>query len=693
MIFVNCGTFSLTSLTASQGVKFTGQSSSYSGYSVAVGDLNNDNIQDVIIGAPNYGSGTGRIYIVTGSSSLITVTLPSSYVPIDGKSSNNAGFSLAVVDYNNDGKDDLIITGFLSSSSSNQLTYVLPGPITSSLSLATSSPITISSQTSNSYWVGFSASTAGYMNSDMYEDFLLAGGQVFLVYGAATLNSFSVPSGTSSGVIVFSTSAAATFVVDGGTDINGDNIPDLLFGNNLFTSNTGVVYLVYGSRSLSNLNLDSMTSTVGVTISGISSGDRLGSSVAFLGDFNGDGNNDFAISAPYSGNGKVYIIFGLSGGAKYSSGIILSSLGSGGVIFTGSTGQFGNSISSVADVTNDGKCEVLIGNAVGSKVYLIYGTASTTSLSTSAIATGGSGYEISGDTESVLTTFYTTSNLASGTNPTIQPTSSPSSKPTIQPTSSPSSKPTIQPTSSPSSKPTIQPTSSPSSKPTIQPTSSPSSKPTIQPTSSPSSKPTIQPTSSPSSKPTIQPTSSPSSKPTIQPTSSPSSKPTHLPSRRDSFVQPSLAPFYFPTLLPSLPSLNQASFQPSTSLANRFTFSPTALPTLFPTFPHGSATNFPTVLQSTHIEDQPSYQPFQSNSPSNSPTLHDTITLSPFFKSTNAPTTRTSQTPTVNPSLPSLPPSSACGLSPNSVAVISLFGRFSSSSSSGCTVQHYRALI
>eukprot|EP01040_Poterioochromonas_malhamensis_P016713 gene16713-19043_t len=419
---IDAGSFSLTGLTASQGSIVTGQSSSYSGFSVAIGDLTGDGVPDVVIGGPNYGSGPpGRVYLVAGGTGLAsTISLPSSFT-IDGMSNNEIGFSVAIVDYNNDGKKDLLIAGFLSSSSTNQVTYAIPGPISSNLALSSSSPITFSSQSGNSYWNGFSVSTAGKMNSDAYEDFLIAGGQVWLVYGSNTLAGFQVSSSLGTAGVVFSTSNSATFNVAGGTDINKDESPDILIGNRAYSSNAGIVYLVYGATNLADTNLDSGLSTTGssagIKISAVNSGDQLGSSVAFLGDFNGDGPNDFAISAPYasggSGTGKVYIIFGLASGATYTS-ISLSSLGSGGVIFTGSTGHFGNSITSVNDISSDRKCEILIGNAAGGTAYLIYGTANTATVATSTIAGGGYGFEITGATQSSLTTYYTSSSVASG---------------------------------------------------------------------------------------------------------------------------------------------------------------------------------------------------------------------------------------------------------------------------------------
>ena len=84
-------------------------------------------------------------------------------------------------------------------------------------------------------------------------------------------------------------------------------------------------------------------------------------------------------------------------------------------------------------------------------------------------------------------------------NPSITP------EPTVVPTSTPTSEPTATPTPSPTPKPTATPTPSPTPRPTATPTPSPTPRPTATPTPSPTPRPTATPTPSPTPRPTATP--------------------------------------------------------------------------------------------------------------------------------------------------------------------------------------------
>jgi|SaaInlStandDraft_7_1057024.scaffolds.fasta_scaffold753699_1 hypothetical protein len=69
------------------------------------------------------------------------------------------------------------------------------------------------------------------------------------------------------------------------------------------------------------INLDLLNGNDGFVVEGATFGDNLGSAVSIFGDFNGDGLDDLAVSAPggdpdsRGGAGEVYIIFGNNGEA------------------------------------------------------------------------------------------------------------------------------------------------------------------------------------------------------------------------------------------------------------------------------------------------------------------------------------------------------------------------------------------
>lgn len=164
-------------------------------------------------------------------------------------------------------------------------------------------------------------------------------------------------------------------------DVNGDGIKDLLVGIPSESSNSkGRVALIFGQAGgfPANLDLDALGAN-GVVITGQVNFDRLGTSLAGVGDVNGDGFDDFVIGAPghdvgvnASERGAAYVIFGK---ASWGATLALGTLdGTNGFKIVGDTRRTG--ISGIAqavggynlagagaggDFNGDGFDDVLIG--------------------------------------------------------------------------------------------------------------------------------------------------------------------------------------------------------------------------------------------------------------------------------------------------------------------------------------------
>ena len=157
---------------------------------------------------------------------------------------------------------------------------------------------------------------SGDLNGDGFADLVVTHGEgkdIYLYFGSASGLSTSPLDiqGTSQ---YFGYSAAVI------GDINGDGKEDLAIGSPI--EGDGAVYVYYGRTTWAVPLVPDVT----VTVNSSSSGDPkfanalFGWSLSRLGDFNGDGVDDFAIGNPYynSQSGTVAVILGKTGGLPSS---------------------------------------------------------------------------------------------------------------------------------------------------------------------------------------------------------------------------------------------------------------------------------------------------------------------------------------------------------------------------------------
>lgn len=162
-------------------------------------------------------------------------------------------------------------------------------------------------------------------------------------------------------------------------DINGDGNVDVAIGATGADdggSESGAIYLIYGP-----ITAATDLSTADAVIAGESAGDAAGNRIRGIGDFDGDGADDFAVGVrgrDHAGNtdsGSVYIIYG--------DGAFPSDLNSADVILRGQTGssQAGNQVAEVGDINGDGYDDMIAG-ALGQgglgAAYLILGNNAST---------------------------------------------------------------------------------------------------------------------------------------------------------------------------------------------------------------------------------------------------------------------------------------------------------------------------
>lgn len=374
----------------------TGESSSaYFGYSVSkAGDYNGDGYSDILAGAYGMNISTGKVYFYQFRTdpprTLADLTLtgdPGSgfgIVSSDAGDVNGDGFSDFIVsanlfngsrgrvyifyggvimdnspdfiksgtsvaeqfgasasgagDLNGDGYDDVII-------GTNNVGYASDGKAQvffGGVNMDTIADITMYEQESNSRY-GETASSAGDINADGYDDVIVGDMDCNGYFGRAYI--YFGGANMNNGIdMILSGTAPSQFGYSFAPykDINGDGYSDLVVGARLYGSGTGRAYIYYGGLTFDN--------TPDVILQGLVTGEEFGSDVQ-TGDINGDGYSDVICGAPFhnSSTGRIFLFYGSPSMNNVSD-----------KIFTGDTlyGYFGATIA-CSDLNNDGYDDIV----------------------------------------------------------------------------------------------------------------------------------------------------------------------------------------------------------------------------------------------------------------------------------------------------------------------------------------------
>ncbi len=327
------------------------------GQSLAIGDLNHDGIQDIIMGSPEERSGAGTVFILFGSAGLASsgvadlVKARDDVLRVNGRAGGGLGISVASGDINGDGIDDAILGAWRDSAPNRE-----------------------------------------------------NAGSAYVVFGSGDLKtkgSFDLQS-QPEGVLVISGAARGDNLGFGTAagDVNGDGFDDILLGAWMADTpdkvNAGMVYAIFGNGntdSIAGIDLAVANKNV-VRIRGNNDDDYTGGVIA-VGDVTGDGFDDIVIDAfgadtPGGYNaGKTWVVFG-SAGMESAGDISLGNTEPRLLAILGEAWEDHLGKPSVGDINGDGVGDIITqsnsadvnGMNDAGKAYVVFGSVALPDLRT-----------------------------------------------------------------------------------------------------------------------------------------------------------------------------------------------------------------------------------------------------------------------------------------------------------------------
>ncbi len=375
----------------------------------SAGDVNSDGFGDVLVSAPGNQDApfenAGKVYLVLGlanpGNQLALAAQPKAFIGASTFAQIGDGLA-GGGSVDGDAADDFVISMFRT----NKMALFLGKSVGNWTDETPLSQANTTFQSTQDIAFGFSASISGDLNGDGINDVVISApnassggntqcGAVYVYFGVE--NWQGTMTDTQANITITGTLAGENlgYSVKIIPDTNGDGIDELLIGSNNDQDSDGLgrVFLFLGRKTFSTAL--SVTSA-DARFSGEKAQGLWGSTVAGLGDINGDGLGDFGIAEPDGGatqSGKIVVYLGQREAFASQNTITQAA-----VIYSGisASDEFGlHSLAPLGDITMDGRSDWAAGSFSGQSnkgiVSLLPGQA-TFDNATLAIASIGRNY-------------------------------------------------------------------------------------------------------------------------------------------------------------------------------------------------------------------------------------------------------------------------------------------------------------